>query len=190
MTAAEFSPDFRYLIDARLDAIDQVLRRVHVAYSERRNIVSEVETQIYELLSRRSEDPSRDDVLAVLDSLDPPESYIPEELRDQSAGEPGQPASSPRRPRLPTRTVQAVAKLLAAIACVAALVLVNWAVVLIIASMNGAWIITAAAIAWLNYAGIRWLRSREGRSPGEIVRDIRNNLAAWIASKNGETAAE
>ncbi|MGE5193207.1 MAG: hypothetical protein ACM3U2_11985 [Deltaproteobacteria bacterium] len=81
MTAAELNPEFRNLIDARLDAIEQILLRVQVSYSERRHIVGEVETQIFELLSRRGETFTREEVVAVLNSLDPPESYIPEELR-------------------------------------------------------------------------------------------------------------
>ena len=85
MTAAELNPDFRNLIDARLDAIEQILLRVQVSYSERRHIVGEVETQIFELLSRRGETFTREDVVAVLNSLDPPESYIPEEFRGRLA---------------------------------------------------------------------------------------------------------
>src|SRR6185295_1799484 len=63
MTAAELNPEFRSLIDARLDAIEQILLRVQVSYSERRHIVSEVETQIFELLARRGENPTREDVV-------------------------------------------------------------------------------------------------------------------------------
>lgn len=192
MTAAEFSPEFRHLIDSRLDAVDQALLRVAVPYSERRNIVGEVETQIYELLSRRSQDPSREDVLAVLDSLDPPDSYIPEELRDRCAGAPAYSSRQSRGPRAAPRHLRAVAKLLASVACLGALIVANGLVVAIVATSDGVipWIITAAAIAWLNYAGIQWLRSRERLSPGEIFREIRNNLAAWIATKNEETATE
>src|SRR5262249_24168120 len=81
MTAAELNPEFGTLIDARLDAIEQILLRVQVSYSERRHIVGEVESQIFELLSRRGDSPTREDVVAVLDSLNPPEAYVPEELR-------------------------------------------------------------------------------------------------------------
>jgi len=101
MTAAELNPEFRTLIDARLDAIEKILLRVQVSYSERRHIVGEVETQIFELLSRRAENPTRDDVVAVLDSLDPPEAYVPEELRGK-LGESaiGPPAAKPKGPRV------------------------------------------------------------------------------------------
>ncbi len=83
MTAAELNPDFRNLIDSRLDAIEQILLRVQVSYSERRHIVGEVETQVFELVARRSDNPIREDVVAVLDTLDPPQAYVPEELRSR-----------------------------------------------------------------------------------------------------------
>jgi hypothetical protein len=100
MTAAELNPEFRTLIDARLDAIEQILLRVQVSYSERRHIVGEVESQIFELLSRRGDSPTREDIGAVLDSLDPPEAYVPEELRGK-LGEPavGLSAAKPKGPR-------------------------------------------------------------------------------------------
>ena len=73
MTAADLNPELRNLIDARLDAIDHILIRAQIAWSERRSIVGEVETQIFELLARRSEMPMQEDVTAVLDSLHPKE---------------------------------------------------------------------------------------------------------------------
>jgi hypothetical protein len=80
MANADLNAELRSLIDARLDAIEDVLRQVHVQNSERRHIVGEVETQIFEMLARRGENLTRDDVLAVLDSLDSPDCYIPEHL--------------------------------------------------------------------------------------------------------------
>jgi hypothetical protein len=75
------NPELRNLIDARLDAIEDVLRQARMPYTERRNIACDVEAQIFELLGRRGDDLMRDDVIAVLDSLDLPESFIPDELR-------------------------------------------------------------------------------------------------------------
>ncbi len=106
MTAPELNPEFRNLIDARLDAIEQVLLRVQVSYSERRHIVGEVETQIFELLSRRGETFTREEVVAVLNSLDPPESYIPEEFRGRLTDATVQPA--PARPKGPRVSKMAV----------------------------------------------------------------------------------
>jgi hypothetical protein len=102
MTAAELNPEFRFLIDARLDAIERVLIGAQVSYSERRHIVSEVETQVFELLARRGDNPTRDDVEAVLASLDPPESYVPEELRGRVAAASARPAvpEPPPGPRI------------------------------------------------------------------------------------------
>lgn len=80
MTVAELAPSLRNQIDARLDAIERVLLRAGVSYTERRNIVDEVASQAYELLDRRGtatndNGPTQADVTAVLASLDPPESY-------------------------------------------------------------------------------------------------------------------
>lgn len=84
MTFPELNADMRGLIDAQLDEIERALLRAEVPYSDRRHILGEVETQIFELLARRSENPSRDDLEAVLSSLDPAEAYVPEELRGAS----------------------------------------------------------------------------------------------------------
>ncbi|WP_337175846.1 hypothetical protein [Paludisphaera sp.] len=76
----------RALIDARLDAIDRALLG-RVSRAERLDVVGEVESRIDELLRERcgpGAEPSRDDVLAVLARLDPPEAYLGDE-----------PASSP-----------------------------------------------------------------------------------------------
>jgi hypothetical protein len=187
MTAAELSPELRKLIDARLEAVDGVLTRAQIAWSERRSIVGEVETQIYELLSRRSPVPTREDVLAVLASLDPPESYIPEELRDEFAAS--------REPRidwraLPERAVWLVVKLVPAAAGVAALVMVNGIVLLLIASSEGVipWLVTLGGLAWLNYVGVRRFLAWSATRHGPILSDLRYSLAAWLMPKNGAAA--
>jgi hypothetical protein len=96
---AELNAELRILIDARLDAIEDVLRQVHIQNSERRHIVGEVETQIFELLARRGESLTRGDVLAVLDTLDPPECYVPEHMRDTLSTPAAQPDQISARPR-------------------------------------------------------------------------------------------
>lgn len=79
LTAPNLAPALQALIDLRLDTIDRLLLN-HLPRQDRVNIVSEVETQIFELLSERGDDePTRDDVLAVLARLDPPEAYVPED---------------------------------------------------------------------------------------------------------------
>ncbi len=67
------------MIDSRLDTIERMLLG-RVPRAERMAIVGEVESQIHELLGEReAHDLSREDVLAVLARLDPPEAYLPED---------------------------------------------------------------------------------------------------------------
>ena len=101
MAEFELNVELRNLIDARLDAIDDVLRRARMPHSERRDIVGEVETQVFELLARRGENLTQEDVLAVLDSLDPPESYIPEHMLALSTPAAEVDQNSARPSRLP-----------------------------------------------------------------------------------------
>ncbi|MDG3004201.1 hypothetical protein [Paludisphaera mucosa] len=84
MSTAEMSATMnstRMLIDARLDAIDRALLG-RVSRAERMDVVGEVESRIDELLRERvgpGREPSRDDVLAVLARIDPPEAYLGDE---------------------------------------------------------------------------------------------------------------
>src|SRR4051794_35536302 len=74
------------LIDSRLDTIDRMLLG-RLPRGERLEVVREVESQIFELLQERGDDePTREDVLAVLARLDPPEAYLPEEGITHSQG--------------------------------------------------------------------------------------------------------
>jgi hypothetical protein len=83
MTAVTFhsprlSESLQILVDSRLDTIDRMLLG-RVSRAERLAIVREVESQIHELLEERhTDDLSREDVLAVLARLDPPEAFLPE----------------------------------------------------------------------------------------------------------------
>lgn len=103
MSTAEMSATMnaaRMLIDARLDAIDRALLG-RVSRAERLDVVGEVESRIDELLRERlgpGTEPSREDVLAVLARLDPPEAYL--EDRDEAAPTPRERASAalPGRP--------------------------------------------------------------------------------------------
>jgi hypothetical protein len=84
----------RILIDARLDAIDRALLG-RVSRAERLDVVGEVESRIDELLRERcgpGADPSREDVLAVLARLDPPEAYLGDQ--DESSPTPRERASA------------------------------------------------------------------------------------------------
>ena len=76
------------IVDNRLDAIDQNLLRAGLPRHQRRSIVEEVENQILEMLMRLEVDPwTRQDVLAVLAKLDPPEAYVPEDAPVRPARE-------------------------------------------------------------------------------------------------------
>ncbi len=97
MVRTELESPLQDIIDERLDAIDRVLLRAGVSRGERRRIVEEIEAQVHELLARRNpESPTRADVAAVLDSLDPPEAYAPEEYRHRLA----EPALRREQPRV------------------------------------------------------------------------------------------
>jgi hypothetical protein len=99
-TRTDLDPELRALIDARLDAVERVLLLAGVSRGERGGIVEEVETQVYELLARRtSEEPTRRDVQAVLAALDPPEAYAPEGYRERAADAAAAPVPRPRQPR-------------------------------------------------------------------------------------------
>jgi hypothetical protein len=72
----ELAPSLQRLVDARLDNIDRALLSTEVSRYERRQIVSAVEDQIQDLVARIDKDePSREDILRILASLDPPEAY-------------------------------------------------------------------------------------------------------------------
>lgn len=78
MVATEISCEVQALIDARLDTIDRMLVG-RVPRAERLGIVREVEAQIHDVLDEHGlDEPTREDVLAVLARLDPPEAYLPE----------------------------------------------------------------------------------------------------------------
>jgi hypothetical protein len=74
----ELPPDVRRRIDGHLDAIEQVLFAAGVSRCERRGVVDEVETQIFEMLAARSGEEPGEAVAAVLSQLDPPSAYAPE----------------------------------------------------------------------------------------------------------------
>ena len=74
----ELPSEVRKRIDDYLDRVERVLVRSDVSRAERRSIVDELETQIYEMLASRSaEDPSSA-ITEILAGLDPPEAYSPE----------------------------------------------------------------------------------------------------------------
>ena len=81
MTTPGLPADLRKLLDLRLDDIERMLLQASVSYSERHHILDEVEAHVFELLARTDGAATRDRLQSVLDSLDPAEAYVPEELR-------------------------------------------------------------------------------------------------------------
>ena len=76
MITAQLAPSLQLLIDRRLDNIERALLFTNTPRLDRRQIISAVEDQILEMLSRMDQsEPTRDDVLGILASLDPPEAY-------------------------------------------------------------------------------------------------------------------
>jgi len=78
------APALQSLVDARLDAVDRMLLG-RISRQERLDVVGEVEGRIHELLREclgAGGEPSREDVLAVLARLDPPEAYLPEDAME------------------------------------------------------------------------------------------------------------
>lgn len=187
MTAAELNPELRSLIDARLESIDRILAIAQIGWSERRSIVGEVETQIYELLARRSQLPTREDVLAVLAELDPPEAYLPEELRMQFANASGSPVNWRG---LPVRSLRVLEGLIPGAVFVSCLVVANSIVIVIIAASEGfiPWVVTLGALGWVNYRGVKQFRAWSAAPHGGLIHDVRQTLAAWLMPRNGAPA--
>lgn len=78
-TVAALDRTHQHLIDLRLDSLDRILMDSGVSRSERAEIVQAVEDQIFEMLDQQGEEVTRESVLQLLRSLDPPEAYCGEE---------------------------------------------------------------------------------------------------------------
>lgn len=105
IASVRVSESLQALIDSRLDTIDRMLLG-RLPRGERLEIVREVESQIFELLQERcTDEPTREDVLAVLARLDPPEAYLPEE--GESVRDGFSPRAAATRTALPSRATPA-----------------------------------------------------------------------------------
>ena len=90
-------------IDDHLDLIDETLRGSGMSRSERQSILDDVQTQVLDMLAERTEDePTVEDVRAVIAELDPPESYANEDevVRDSLAARAQHDAAAPRFSKL------------------------------------------------------------------------------------------
>ncbi len=189
MSAIEMNTDLRKLIDARLDVIDRVLVRAEVPWSDRRSIVGEIETQIFELLARLDRAPTERDVLEILQSLDPPESYLSDSFRGSLAGNPSAPTWL-QLDRL-KQALSHVSRFGQTATCVTGLVIVNGFVLMIIALSDGAiqWVVTLAGLAWLNHAAVQRFRVWSAEHRGHLLDEARRSLATWLMSKDSAPAA-
>jgi hypothetical protein len=153
----ELSPMLQSLVEERLDAIERILLAAGVSRGERRGIISEVESHVFELLARRTTgEPTREDVLAVLAQLDPPESYAPEGFDRRKLNE----TFAPPKPREPELS------LLAAGSAVAGVFLLLVVIMSVLGGADGAlMMLEATALLAISIVGA-WSLVRIQRSNG------------------------
>jgi hypothetical protein len=102
VTTVRLADSLQTLVDARLDTIDRMLVG-RVPRADRLAIVGEVEAQIVDMLQRHDPgEPTREDVLAILGRLIPPEAFLPEHGAGEAGsgerratGRPGQSRTAP-----------------------------------------------------------------------------------------------
>jgi hypothetical protein len=82
---ADLPADARARLEAHLNAVEQTLVAVGRSREQRRAILDDLESQIFDMLAKRSPEPTLADVEATLCQLDPPAAYA----------DPSQQASSP-----------------------------------------------------------------------------------------------
>ena len=139
-----------YLIDVRLDSLDRILMDSGVSRSERSEIVQAVEDQIFEMLEEQGEELSRESVLQILRTLDPPEAYCGEKAMphliewSSLAARRATDFTSPRQPQQVTPPRQSV---LAIVSFVLALVSIPTILVLPLGSVLGFVSLICALIA-------------------------------------------
>lgn len=71
----ELAAEVRERLDRHLDAVEAALQRTRRSREQRRGILDDLETQILDMLGKRSERPTVGDMEAVLAGLDPPAAY-------------------------------------------------------------------------------------------------------------------
>jgi hypothetical protein len=95
ISTVPLSDSLRELVDARLDTIDRMLMG-RVERRDRLAIVENVEAQIDDMLRDRDPDTlTREDVLAMLGRLDPPEAYLQDLSESGAITSPQQRAGAP-----------------------------------------------------------------------------------------------
>jgi hypothetical protein len=100
VATARISDSVQTLIDSRLDTIDRMLLG-RLSRQDRLAIVREAESQIHELLqASQADELTREDVLAVLARLDPPEAYLPDVTESEPVSVPRAVATRANQPVL------------------------------------------------------------------------------------------
>ncbi len=122
VVTVQLTESAKALIDTRLDTIDRMLLG-RVPRADRLAIVKDVEAQIHEQLQERGEDElGREDALAVLARLDPPEAYLPDEEESEPVA--SRITVSPRSPRYAGRRRASRVSMASGIVGICSLVLV------------------------------------------------------------------
>jgi hypothetical protein len=158
--------EHEYLIEARLDAIERILLDSRVPRSERAEIVQAVENQIFEMLELQEAELTREGVLRVLGSLDPPEAYCCDEMREQPIRSVGR----ANRGRLPMESgvqlgqVQTAGQRKTAPLAIAALVLSLLSIPMVIIFPVGGLFALAGAVCGV--IAIRQIAASQGRLAG------------------------
>jgi len=93
----ELSADARQRLDQHLDAVEQALIAAGRPRDQRRAVVDDLETQILDMLAKKSEAPTLADVAAVLATMDPPAAYG--DAAPAAVSTPPVPAAPAPRPR-------------------------------------------------------------------------------------------
>lgn len=181
MTPQELPAEMRQLIDVQLEAIDQALRQSNLSWSDRRDIVGEVEAHVYELLTRRGEDPTLADVAAVLESLDPPASYVPTDVPFNSTY-----AEPDDQPGALETILAALSRAAPAAVFTTSMIAGNLTVLVILAVSEGLlpWMISLGLLGWANYRIVRLVRSRPG-----VIEEARRRLSAWLMPNDARSRA-
>jgi hypothetical protein len=149
VATTDLSRSTQHLIDSRLDTIDRMLLG-RVSRQERLEIVREVEAQIFEQLRERGADEfGREDVLAVLGRLDPPEAYLPDEEPDRGSVPFRTTSSAHARRSPPVRGTEAKVARISGILGMVALALITMGS----AVVYGLLLLTGSEVAFLGLGG-------------------------------------
>jgi hypothetical protein len=154
IAASPLTDALQTLVDARLDTIDRMLLG-RVNRQDRLAIVREVESQIFDLLPRHDGPIDRDDVLAVLARLDPPEAYLSDEDSPAEARA-GRILTTPRAYSRPDEAQPARFELASGILGIVSILVITFAWLVVITEIGDE---TAAELMFLGAVGLTFVTS-------------------------------